>query len=127
MRLALLLKPTALCALLLAVLFAGCSKEAPPVTPISLDQIPAEMGKAFASANAEIKAQSDAVVAAVEKKDYAKASTTLDALSQRSGLSDLQSRTAVGAAMTINTALLEAEAKGDQQATETLNQRRLTK
>jgi len=120
-------KLAVLCASLLVVFFVGCSKEAPPVTPISLEQIPAEMGKAFANAKAEAKEQSEAVVAALQKKDFAKASSTLDALAGSAGLSDVQYRTVAGAAMTVNTALLEAESKGDKQATETLNNRRLTK
>lgn len=127
MRTPSLLILTASCALLLSALFAGCSKEAPPVTPISLEQIPAEMAKAFATAKPDAKEQSEKAVAAVQKKDYAKASATLDALAQQAGLSDVQYRTAAGAAMTIHAALLEAESKGDKQATETLNQRRLTK
>jgi hypothetical protein len=39
----------------------------------------------------------------------------------------IQSRIVAGATMTINAALREAESKGDAQAAEVLNQRRLTK
>ena len=113
--------------LLLAFLAAGCGETAQPPTAISLDQIPAELGKAFASAKGDIKELSGVSVAAVESKDFAKASMALDALSQRPDLSKIQGRTVAGAAMTINALLREAVSKGDQRAAQTLEHRRLTK
>lgn len=113
--------------LVVTLLAGGCGEKVEPPTPIGLEQIPAELGKAFASAKGEAKELSDLVVTAVQSKDFPKASMTLTALAQRSDLSKIQSRTVGGAAMTINAALLEAESKGDPQAVETLNLRRLTK
>ena len=113
--------------LLVTALAGGCGETVKPPTPISLEQIPAELGKAFASASAETKELSDLSVAAVQSKDFSKASMTLSALAQRPDLTKIQSRIVAGAAMTVNAALLEAESKGDPKAVETLNQRRLTK
>ena len=121
-------KSTSFAALLLATFLAGgCGETDQPPTAISLEQIPAELGKAFASAKAETKELSGLAVTAVESKEFPKASKALTALAQSPDLSKIQSRTVAGAAMTINAALLEAESKGDPQAVETLNLRRLTK
>lgn len=113
---------------LLAVIFltGGCSEGKPPAA-ISLEQIPVEFGKAFASAKGETKELSDMVVATVQSKELSKASMALEALLRRTDLSKVQSRTAAGAAMTVNAALVEAASKGDARAAETLNVRRNTK
>ena len=114
--------------LLLVILIAGgCGETEQPPTAISLDQIPVELGKAFASAKGDMKELSDLVVASVQSKEFSKASMAIDALARRSDLSKVQSRIATGAAMTISAVLLEAEAKGDTQAAKTLEIRRMTK
>jgi len=113
--------------MLVAFLAGGCGDSSKPPTAISLDQIPAEFGKAFAAAKGQTKELSDLVVTAVQSKEFSNAVMALEALSQRPDLSKIQSQTVAGASITVNAALLEAEAKGDAQATKTLNQRRMTK
>ena len=113
--------------LLVAFLMCGCGEATQPPKAISLDKIPAELQKAFASAEANTKELSGLAITAVQSKDLSKASAALDALARRSDLGKIQGRTVAGAAMTINAALLEAESKGDPQAAETLKVRRMTK
>ena len=113
--------------LLVAFLAGGCGEGGGPPSAISMEQIPAELGKAFSSAKGEAKDLSSQAVTAVQGKEFSKAAMTLDALAQRSDLSKLQSRTVAGAAITINAALLEAESKGDARAAEALDFRRKTK
>lgn len=128
MRPSFLSKSTSLPVLLLATFLAGgCGDTSQPPTAISLDRIPGELGKAFASAKEETKELSGLAVSAVQSKDFSKATITLTTLARRPDLSKLQGRTVAGAAMTVNAALLEAESKGDPQAAETLNLRRMTK
>ena len=129
MRFKLAARPVLLAVLVLGVcLVSGCGDSVTqPAKAISLDQIPVELGKAFGSANPDAKEFSDQAVAAVQSKDFSKASVALETLSKRPDLNKIQSRTVAGAAIAVNAALLEAESKGDQQAAETLNIRRLTK
>ena len=113
--------------LLVTFLAGGCGDTDQPPTAISLDKIPAEFGKVFASAKGDTKELSSLAVTAVQSKEFSKAAMALDALARRTDLSKIQSRTATGAAMSVNAALLEAESKGDPQAAQTLNLRRNTK
>lgn len=113
--------------LLTMLLAGGCGEDSRPPSAISLDQIPAELGKAFASAKAEVKELSGQAATAVQGKDFSKAAMALQALTQRSDLSKLQSRTVAGASITVTAALREAEAKGDKQAAQALEIRRMTK
>jgi len=108
-------------------LVTGCGEAERPVTPIALEQIPAELGKTFASGKAEAKDISGQTAVAVQAKDYAKAATLLENLRQRPDLTRLQGRTVAGAAMSVHAALAAAEANGDQQAAEVLKAQRMTK
>ena len=112
---------------LATALVPGCSEAKSPVTPIALEEIPAALNKAFASGKAETKDISGQTAAAVQTKDYAKAATLLENLRQRPDLSAQQGRTVAGAAMSVHSALAEAESKGDQQAAEVLKAQRMTK
>ena len=122
-----LIVPHFLVLLLMACLAGGCGERVQPPIAISLEQIPTEIGKAFATASGEAKELSGMVVSAVQSKDFSKAAMSLEALARRPDLSKLQARTVAGASLTVNSALVEAASKGDTQATETLNVRRLTK
>ena len=113
--------------LLLTLLTCGCGEDTQPPKAISLDKIPAELQKAFASAAGDTKELSGQAITAVQSQDLSKASAALDALARRPDLGKIQGRTVAGATMTINAALLEAESKGDPRAAETLNLRRMTK
>ena len=128
MRLSFLTKSATLSVLLLVTfLMCGCGEDTQPPKAISWDKIPAELQKAFASAEGDTKELSGLAITAVQSKDVSKASAALDALARRPDLGKIQGRTVAGAAMTINAALLEAESKGDPRAAETLKVRRMTK
>jgi hypothetical protein len=113
--------------LLAMALMTGCGEAESPAKPITLEEIPAALSKAFASSKAETKDISGQTAAAVQAKDYAKAATLLENLRQRPNLTSLQGRTIAGAAMSVHAALVEAEAQGDKQAAEVLNLQRMTK
>lgn len=118
--------------LLTALLFAviavvGCSRNAPPPEPIALDQLPAAMEKAFASAKGEAKEVADQVVAAVNAKDFAKAAAGLQKLTVLNGLSKEQVNTAARSVLSVNQALQEAQSKGDQKAVQTLKSYQINK
>ena len=128
MRISFLSKSISLLVLVLATFLAsGCGDSTQPPTAISMDQIPTELGKAFASAKGDAKELSGLAVTAVQSKEFPKASMVLQALARRSELDTSQSRVVAGAAMTINAALLKAESKGDPRAAEALDLRRKTK
>jgi len=128
MRLSFLTKSAPLSVLLMVtLLISGCGEATQPPKAISLDKIPAELQKAFASAAGDTKELSGQAITAVQSQDLSKASAALDALARRPDLGKIQGRTVAGATMTINAALLEAESKGDPRAAETLNLRRMTK
>jgi len=113
--------------LLVMLLAGGCGDTDQPPTAISMDQIPAELEKAFAPAKGDTKELSGLAITTVQNKEFSKTSMALDALARRPDLSKTQSRTVTGAAMTINVVLLQAESKGDPQAAKTLELRRMTK
>ena len=128
MRLSFLTESAPLSVLLLVTfLLCGCGEATQPPEAISFDKIPAELQKAFASAERDTKELSGLAITAVQSKDLSKAAAALDALARRPDLGKIQGRTVAGAIMTINAALLEAESKGDPRAAETLNIRRMTK
>jgi len=127
MPLSCLKKSVPLPIVLLSLLLYGCGEATQPPKAISMDRIPAELAKAFTSAQADTRELSGLAIAAVQSKDVSKAAAALDALARRPDLGKIQSRTVAGAAMTINAALLDAESKGDPRAAETLNLRRMTK
>ena len=107
-------------------LTSGCEGNNPPKA-ISLDQIPAELEKAFAAAKGETKELSNLAITSVQSKDLPKAALTLNALAGRPDVSMNQARTTSSAFTTVNAALREAEAKGDQKAAEALQIQRVNK
>ncbi len=114
--------------LLLAIALAtGCREAARPVTAIPLEEIPTALTKAFASGKAETRDLTGQTAAAVQAKDYVKASTLLETLRQRPDLSNEQGRTVAGAALSVHAALVAAESSGDQQAAEVLKAQQMTK
>jgi hypothetical protein len=113
--------------LLAMALMTGCSEAESPAKPITLEEIPAALSKAFANGKGEAKEISGQTAAAVEAKDHAKAATLLENLRQRPDLTAQQGRTVAGAAMSVHAALVSAEAHGDKQAAEVLNLQRMTK
>lgn len=115
--------------LLFILLFAlGCGKEviAPP-EPLSVDQLPAVMGKAFSAAKPAAKDLATQIISSVQAQDYSKAFLDIQSLSTSPGLTKEQSSVAARALMTINELMKSAVAKGDAKSAATLQHYRMTK
>ena len=113
--------------LLIVTLIAGCDRSSVPPEPITLDQLPAALDKAFTKASSEAKAVSAQVVTALNAKDYQQASAGLQKLSTLAGLNKEQASVSARGVLTVNQALQEAQTKGDQKATQTLKSYRINK
>jgi hypothetical protein len=98
----------------------GCKPKDTMPAPLPADQLPAVMQQAFASAPASAKALAGEVVAAVQAKDYSKALSQVQALTVVPKLKKEQISVASRALITINELLQAAQAQGDQNATQTL-------
>jgi hypothetical protein len=99
---------------------SGCKPKDTMPAPLPADQLPAVMQQAFASAPASAKALASEVVAAVQAKDYSKALSQVQALTVVPKLKKEQISVASRALITINELLQAAQAQGDQNAAQTL-------
>src|SRR5436853_7813422 len=105
---------------------AGCNRTSQPPPPLAIEQIPAEMKKAFAKAPADAKAMVDQLNAGLEAKDYAAASQTVQVLFNLPVATKEQRMVSARAMLTINGLLQTAQSQGAQKAAEALAlQRRL--
>lgn len=89
--------------LCLVFLFAGCAKEGPP--PLTLDESPAAISKAFQTARMQVKKNAEAVATMIKEKHYAGASIQLQALLSSSELSAEQRDVLSAASIAVNEAL----------------------
>ena len=107
---------------LLLVLAAGfgCNRTSPPPTPLSAEELPAALEKAFSKAKPDAKDLASQVVAAVQAQDYSKAFRAIQTLAATPGLTKEQTGVASRATLTVNSLLQAAQAKGDQKAAQTL-------
>lgn len=126
------MNPLSLKGIALAVLFAvafgvGCNRSSPPPTPLSVQEMPAALEKAFSKAKPEIKDMANQVVAAVQAQDYSKAFQAVQNLANQPGLTKDQGLVASRAALTVNDLLQAAEIKGDKKAAQTLKNYRVDK
>jgi hypothetical protein len=117
--------------LLFAVLIScgplGCTQSgSQPPAPLAVEQIPAEMNKAFAKAPAEIKETVEKLNGSLEAKDYIIAAQTVQTLFNLPVATKDQRMISTRAMLTINGLLQTAQAQGDQKAAAALaEQRRL--
>jgi hypothetical protein len=119
---------TALFALLFALTSTlGCNRPAPPPTPLSEQEVPGALEKAFSKARPELKDLATQVVSALQAKDYAKAFQTIQDLANRPSLSKDQVSVTARASLTLNSLLQTAETKGDVKAAQTLKSYRRDK
>ncbi len=105
----------------------GCSRNVPPPTPLTLEELPAVVEKAFSSAKPEAKELATQVVASVKTQDYTKAFWAIQTLGGTPELNKEQANVAARATLTISALVQSAEAKGDTKAAQTLQRYRETK
>jgi len=105
---------------LIAALGAGCDKAGPPPAPLTAEELPAAMEKAFSSAKPEIKELAGQFVALVKAKNYPKAFQAMQSLMGQPGLNKEQLNVSSRASLTLNELLQAAQAAGDQKAATTI-------
>lgn len=118
---------TATVLVLLAFGLLGCKPKETIPTPLPAEELPAALEKAFATAPAPAKAAASDIVAAVQAKDYGKAQSLLQALAVMPKLSKEQVSITSRAVLTVNELLQAAQAQGDQNAAQTLQNYRSLK
>lgn len=112
---------------LLAGLVTGCDKSSAPPEPITAEELPGALEKAFAKSKPEVKDLASQVAAAVKAQDYAKASFAMQALVQSAGMTKEQASVVARGTLCVNNLLQSAQAKGDTKAAETLRVQRINK
>jgi len=105
-------------------LSAGCKKDDAPPPPVSLEELPGALEKAFVKKTPEALAS---LLTSLRDKDYPKALLGLQTVSALSGLSKQQANVVAAGLVSVNNALQEAQSRGDQNAAETLQTYRATK
>ena len=113
--------------LFVLALGAGCNRNVPPPTPLTEEELPSVLEKAFSTAKPEAKDLATQVVNSVKAKDYSKAFWGIQALPSVPGLTKEQVKITARATLTINELLQAAQAQGDAKATQTLQQHRINK
>ena len=113
--------------LFLLLVAVGCSNNISPLAPLSVEELPSALEKAFSKAKPGVKELADQVIASVKTQDYPRAIQGLQNLSVAPGLTKEQTSVAARSMLTVNSQLQSAEAKGDQKAAATLENYRKTK
>ena len=114
------LKEVALALLVFVTLGLGCNRSSPPPTPLSVEEMPAALTKAFSKAKPDAKDLANQVVASVQAQDYSKAFQVIQNLASQPGLTKEQGSVTTRATLTVNSLLQAAQTKGDPQAAQTL-------
>jgi len=115
-------------ALLFVLTFGvGCNRTTPAPTPLSAEELPATIEKAFGKAQADTKDLANQVVAAVQAQDYSKAFLVVQTLGNLPGLTKEQQSVVSRATLTVNSLLQAAQTKGDANAAQTLKSYRTDK
>ncbi len=105
----------------------GCSRNSPPPTPLTIEELPAAFEKAFSKAKPEVKSLAGQVVTSVQGQDYPKAFVAIQNLGNSPGLTREQQSVTSRATLTVNGLLQTAQAKGDTSAAQTLQDYRRDK
>ena len=113
---------------LLVVAFGlGCNRSSPPPTPLTLEELPGVMEKAFSAAKPQAKELATQVVTSVQAQDYTKAFWAIQTLGGVPELTKDQANVTARATLTISSLVQAAEAKGDAKAAQTMKRYMETK
>jgi hypothetical protein len=99
------------------LVLGGCKRDNAAPSPLSADQIPPEMRKAFAKAKSETKEIVEKMLTALQSKDYPAAYIDGGAISGAPGITKEQLLVTSRAMLGINELLKNASAQGDQDST----------
>ena len=113
-------------ALLLLALVSGCDRAKPP-EPVAIGDVARVLRATFTGAKGDMKGLVDGVVAAVGKRDWPRASMSVQALANHAGLTQKQVQEVARCLIAINTELSQAAESGDAQAEELRQYRRMDK
>lgn len=116
--------------LFLAVLLAigaGCGKSgsAPAVMPV--EQLAAELGKAFHDTKPETGNLAGDIISSLNSSNYSQAYVGLQSLAKEPGLTKQQNKTLASELLTVNQLLQSAQTQGDQKAAQVLQYQRANK
>jgi len=100
---------------------AACNRTAGPPPPLAVEQIPAEMQKAYSKATTEDKDMVGRLNSALQNKDYPAAYQFVQALCNTPIATKEQRMTSVRAMLTITSLLQTAQAQGDPNAAAVLS------
>ena len=115
-------------ALLFVLAFGvGCNRSSAPPTPLTVEELPGAIEKAFSTAKPQAKELATQVVTCVQAKDYSKAFWGIQTIAGVPDLTKDQIKVTARATLTINSLLQTAQAEGDAKATQTLQQYRINK
>jgi hypothetical protein len=103
------------------ILLNGCKPQNAAPPPLTADEIPGAMQKAFTKAKPETRQLVDKLVAALQGKDYPGAYQIAQNISEDPGLTKEQLLTNARAMLGINELLKSASAGGDQSASAFIN------
>jgi hypothetical protein len=106
---------------------AGCGKDPGPPPPLAVEQIPAEMQKAFNHAEPEARDTVGRLISALQNKDNPAAYQEVQALCSLPGETKQQRALAARALLTITGLLQAAQVQGDEGAAAALKLRQMTR
>jgi hypothetical protein len=105
----------------------GCNRDSGPPPPLAVEQIPAEMQKAFNSAGTEAKEVVGRLISALQNKDYPTAYQEVQDLCNLPVETREQRELAARALLTITGLLQTAQAQGDERAATALKLRQTSR
>jgi hypothetical protein len=105
----------------------GCSRNAGPPQPLAVEQIPAEMQKAFNNAGPEIKDSVGHLISALQSKDYPTAYQEVQVLGNFPDETSEQRTLDARALLTLTELLQAAQAQGDERAASVLKLRQMNR
>ncbi|HEV7926844.1 MAG TPA: hypothetical protein VGR14_15905 [Verrucomicrobiae bacterium] len=105
----------------------GCGKDPGPPPPLAVEQIPAEMQKAFNNAVPEAKETVGRLISTLQSKDYPAAFQEVQALCNLPGETKEQRALAARALLSITGLLQTAQDQGDEKAAAALRMRQISR
>ena len=105
----------------------GCKPKNSSPTALPVEQLPAALEKAFATAPAEAKELATQLIASIKAQDYSKAHPQMQALGATPHLTPEQLNITARGLLTLNDLLQAAEAQGDKTAAQALQNYRANK